>query len=173
MRAERDRPCYAALLGPGESIPYPTCNEKGESPGLPYGKWPGSDVPRHTASQDMFWASHRRGNRVCSTPSHPGASPQAWESPFHSCPTLGASLWARYQVHPVITYPRPKSDCMCVGGGDPPGSSSQICSHSPRFQCQGSLQPGFPPCAFVSWHKADGSTQGPAHRPVAPPRIVL
>lgn len=30
MRGERDRPCYAALLGPGESIPYPTCREKGE-----------------------------------------------------------------------------------------------------------------------------------------------
>lgn len=72
---------------------------------------------------------------VWCTPSRPGASPEAWDSPLHSCLTLAASLLALYQVHPVISQSVGSSKArptVCVWvGEDRPICSSQVCSQAP------------------------------------------
>lgn len=115
-----------------------------------------------------FRAPHRWGNRVWFTPSHRGAAPRLGR-PLSTLASPWELACCLYQVQPVISWRDNliPNLTMCVRG-DPPISSSQICSQRPRFQSQASPQPGFPPWAFVSWHKADGYAQGPVHRPVAP-----
>lgn len=166
----------------GEAFdPYPKSNEKplkgeGQSPGLQFGQRPAvmstdNSFPRHV--------SGRRGNRVQSTPNpHPFLSRSIFlglGEPFPFLPHPGSQALGPAPGAPCLWLEgdptsRPRPDCgYWTGAGEehPPNSSSQICSPSPRFQCQASVQPGFLPCAFVSWHKADASAQGPAHRPVA------
>lgn len=57
---------------------------------------------------------------------------------------------------------------MCVGGERSTHQQQPDLQPKPQISVLGLLQPGLLLGAFVSWHKADGSTQGPAHRPWLP-----
>lgn len=109
----------------------------------------------------LFQEPHRWVNDCMqSRPSYRGASPRTWGALLLP-PPLGASLSALHQVYPVFSWqeslsPGPGLTMYVWAGGDPPISSGQICSQDSSVRP--SLQP-FPPCAFVSWHKADGYIQ--------------
>lgn len=55
---------------------------------------------------------------------------------------------------------------LSVGGGEihpAAAATARLAAPVPDFTAAATL-----PCAFMSWHKADECTQGPACRPVAP-----
>lgn len=127
--------------------PRPKSSKKGEGSLLGTSLDSGQAVMSIDIPSRTFLGAPRVGNRVQSTCSHGGVSPQAWESPFCTCLSLGASLLALH-LCTLFCWQEilmPGSDPTVCGGGEEIHPSAAA-----RFAAKGPDSNVRPHCSLVS-----------------------